>query len=63
MSDRIASIAIPAIAIVCCLGLPLVLAAGAGAFVWIVGAGVPLVVLAAGGAWLFARRGTRSDRR
>lgn len=57
MSDRVATIAISAVALVCCLGLPLVLAAGAGALVWIVGAGAPLVILAALGAWVFARRG------
>ena len=62
MSDRVATISIPIVALVCCLGLPLVVAAGAGALVWIVGAGVPLVVLAAVGAWLFARRRTRPDR-
>ena len=61
MSDRVATISIPIVALVCCLGLPLVAAAGAGAL-WIVGAGVPLVVLAAVGAWLFARRRTRPDR-
>ena len=63
MSDRVATVAIPVVALVCCLGLPLVLAAGAGALVWIVGAGVPLVVLAASGAWVFVRRGTRSNDR
>ena len=56
MSDRFATIAIPVVALICCLGLPLVLAAGAGAFVWIVGAGVPLVVLAVVGDWVVARR-------
>ena len=56
MSDRVATIAIPVVAILCCLGLPLVVAAGAGAFVWIFGAGVPLVVLAAVGAWVVARQ-------
>lgn len=63
MSDRVATIGIPVVALVCCLGLPLVLGAGAGAFVWIVGAAVPLVVLAAVGTWAFARRRTRSGGR
>ena len=62
MSDRVAVVAIPIVAIVCCLGLPLALAVGAGALVWIVGAGVPLVALAAIGAGLVARRRMRSHR-
>lgn len=61
MSDRVAMIGIPVVALVCCLGLPLVLGAGVGAFVWIVGAALPLVVLAAVRTW--ASRGERPARR
>ncbi len=62
MSDQVAVIAVPVVAIVCCLALLLALLAGAGGLALIAGAGLPLVVLAAIGAWLVARRRTRSDR-
>ena len=61
MSDRLAALGIPVVAIVCCLGLPLALSAGAGGLALIAGAGLPLVALVAVGAWLVARRRTRSD--
>lgn len=56
MSDRVAAIAVPVVAVFCCFGLPIALSAGAGGLVLIAGAGLPLVVLAVLGAWLVARR-------
>ncbi len=48
--DFLAVLLFPALALACCVGLPLVVAAGAGGVLWLVGAGLPLVlaVLVAG---------------
>lgn len=35
---------VPVLSLVCCVGLPLLLTAGAASAAWIVGAGVPLIV-------------------
>lgn len=48
---------------VCCLALPLLLVAGAGAGLWIIGAGIPLVLATLAGGFVIARWWrTRSSR-
>ncbi len=61
MKGRLAPLALTAVAVVCCAGLPLVLAAGTGALLWIIGAGVPLVLVVLAVGVLIERR-RRSSR-
>lgn len=48
----LSALLLPALALACCVGLPLLLAAGAGGVLWLIGAGLPVVlaVLVAGAA-------------
>src|SRR5688500_1476901 len=67
--DSLAILLLPFLGIACCVGLPLLLSAGAGAAVWILGAGAPLVfaIVLAGlvAQWRRRRRasGTRGQGR
>lgn len=42
--DFLGVLLIPLLGLACCVGLPLLLSAGAGAAVWILGAGAPIAV-------------------
>lgn len=53
--DSLGLVALAVLAPVCCLGLPLLLAAGAGAGLWIIGAGLPVAIAVLVGGIMIAR--------
>lgn len=60
--DSLATLALPLVAIVCCLGFPILASVGAGATIVGLGLGVPLALVAVGVAWIAVRRHRRSRR-
>ena len=74
--DAAALLALPLVALACCVGLPLLASIGVGAFLWLAGAGLPLAIavvfggLVVGLVWRRRRRpgraaaeAARADRR
>ena len=59
--DSPATLVVPLVAIVCCLGLPILASVGVGAAVSVLGLGVPLALVAVGVAWIAVRRHRRSS--
>jgi len=57
--DSLATVAVPLVAVVCCLGLPILASVGVGATVMVLGLGLPLALVALGVAWIAARRHRR----
>ena len=60
--DSLATVAVPLVAIVCCLGLPILASVGLGATVLVLGLGLPLALVVVGVAWIAARRHRRLRR-
>ncbi|MEX1173683.1 MAG: hypothetical protein WEG56_13855 [Chloroflexota bacterium] len=54
--DSVATIVVPLVAIACCLAIPIVVAAGAGGVVLILGLSLPFAVAAVIIAWVVLRR-------
>lgn len=60
--DSLATVAVPLVAIACCLGLPILASVGVGATVLVFGLGLPLALVAVGVAWIAALRHRRLRR-
>jgi len=54
--DTLVTVLVPLVAIACCLAIPLLVSAGVGATVLILGLGLPLAAGAVVVAWVVARR-------
>lgn len=54
--DPLAGTSVVLVAAVCCLTLPIVLSAGAGAAAWAIGPGLPLAIAAVSVTWVVVRR-------
>lgn len=54
--DRLATLGVPLVAIVCCLGLPILASVGVGATVLVLGLGLPLALAMLLAVWVTVRR-------
>ncbi|MDO8484613.1 MAG: hypothetical protein Q7S35_06675 [Candidatus Limnocylindrales bacterium] len=54
--DRLVTLAVPLLAIACCLGLPILASIGASATVLVLGLGLPLALAMLLAVWVAARR-------